>query len=491
MSQDLSVSPASAAPAGRQRGARSRWRFVSIAVAAFVALAGVRAITGQPMLTSAGTIQATLAFAVPIGLAGLGGLWAERAGIINIGLEGMMVLGTWFGAYFAWSFESPWAGLLAGVLGGMAGGLIHAVATVTFGVDHIVSGVAINILAVGAMRYLSLLFFQGAPGGGAAQSPQLPEFPRIGLPFVADALAPARESGIFLVADTASLIVGTTTGMSVVTLLAILLAPLTFLVLWHTPFGLRLRSCGENPDAAESLGVPVYTYKFTAVVLSGGFAGMGGVFLAMVASSVYQEGQTGGRGYIGLAAMIFGNWRPGGLAMGAGLFGFTDALQVRGGGGAVHALLLLIAAALLVAAVLMLAAALRRTRGTSAFTATAGLCAVFAGGAAVAALGGAVAVTGGAAWWWAVTALGAAAAAAAALQTVRTWPEAAGSLPASALVAAPAGVVVLLWYLGTDSLPGQLVTYSPHIATLLVLALASQRLRPPANVGRQWRRGHA
>ncbi|MUL42472.1 ABC transporter permease [Streptomonospora sp. PA3] len=490
MSQDLTVTETPAPSAGARRGSRSRWRFASIAIAAFVALAGVRAITGEPMLTSAGTIQATLAFAVPIGLAGLGGVWAERAGIINIGLEGMMVLGTWFGAYFAWSTDNPWAGLVAGVLGGMAGGLIHAVATVTFAVDHIVSGVAINILALGAMRYLSLLFFADAPGGGAAQSPQLPEFPRVGLPFVAEALAPVRESGVFLVSDVAALVTGLATGMSVVTLLAVLLAPLTYLVLWHTPFGLRLRSCGENPDAAESLGVPVYAYKFTAVVFSGGFAGMGGVFLAMVASSVYQEGQTGGRGYIGLAAMIFGNWRPGGLAMGAGLFGYTDALQVRGGGSAVHSLLLLIAVALLVAAAGMLTAAVLRARTTAEPGAVTAVCGVFAAGAAVAAVAAPLAVAGGPAWWWAVAAVGAGVAAVAALRAVRSWPAAAGGPPIPALVAAPAGVLVLVWFFGTDSLPGQLVTYSPHIATLLVLALASQRLRPPANVGRQWRRGN-
>ncbi|MFC3995392.1 ABC transporter permease [Nocardiopsis sediminis] len=418
MSQEMTAA-APAAPAPPRTAARTWWRVAALAAAAFVALAGVRFITGQQMLTSAGTIQATLAFAVPIGLAGLGGLWAERAGIINIGLEGMMVLGTWTAAYAAYTTGSPWAGLVAGVLGGMAGGLVHALATVTFGVDHIVSGVAINILAVGAMRYLSLLFFDGIPGAGASQSPPLPEFPRVGLPFVADLLAPVRDSGWFLVSDLASLITGATTGMSVVTLLAILLVPATFWVLWRTPFGLRLRSCGENPDAAESLGVPVYTYKYVAVLLSGGFAGLGGVFLAMVASSIYQEGQTGGRGYIGLAAMIFGNWRPGGLAMGAGLFGYTDALQVRGGGAAVHSLLLLIGVALLAAAGWLL---YRRA--------------------------------------------------------VR-----------NAVIAAVVAVGLLAWYTFTDTLPGQLVTYSPHIATLLVLALASQRLRAPAAVGRQWRKG--
>ena len=114
-------------------------------------------------------------------------------------------------------------------------------------------------------------------------------------------------------------------------------------MLWRTAFGLRLRSCGENPIAAESLGVNVYKYKYIAVIVSGGLAGLGGAFLAIVASHIYQEGQTGGRGYIGLAAMIFGNWMPGGLALGAGLFGFTDSLKLRGGGENVHALLLLLA----------------------------------------------------------------------------------------------------------------------------------------------------
>ena len=113
-------------------------------------------------------------------------------------------------------------------------------------------------------------------------------------------------------------------------------------MLWRTAFGLRLRSCGENPVAAESLGVNVYQYKYIAVIISGALAGLGGAFLAIVAAGIYREGQTGGRGFIGLAAMIFGNWRPGGLAAGAGLFGYTDALQLRSGAEAVHALLLLV-----------------------------------------------------------------------------------------------------------------------------------------------------
>ncbi|MFE1101841.1 ABC transporter permease [Nocardiopsis alba] len=415
MSQELNVMEPVAGRA-RPKG-WGRWRLLTLLMAVLVSLAGLRVITGQDMLTDAGTVRTTLTFAVPIGLAALGGLWAERAGIINIGLEGMMIFGTWFGAYFAWSFDNPWIGLLAGTLGGMFGGLMHAVATVTFAVDHIVSGVAINILALGAMRYLSILVYADIPGAGAAQSPPAPSFPTLNVPWLPEALTPVAQSGIFLVSDVAALIVGLTTRMSALTLIAILMIPLSYLVLWKTTFGLRLRSVGENPDAAESLGVPVYTLKYVAVLISGGLAGMGGVFLAIVASQIYQEGQTGGRGYIGLAAMIFGNWRPGGLAMGAGLFGYTDALQVRGGGAAIHALLLLLAVVLLVVAV------------------------------------------------WQV-------------RKDRKGLAVAGAL---------AAIVLLFWYFTTDSLPRELATYSPHIATLLVLSLASQRLRAPAGVGRQWR----
>jgi simple sugar transport system permease protein len=154
----------------------------------------------------------------------------------------------------------------------------------------------------------------------------------------------------FLLSDLAGIIGGLVTNISALTLIAVALFALTFFVLWRTPFGLRLRSCGENPAAAESLGVNVYTYKYLAVIISGALAGLGGVFLA-IQTHFYLEGQTGGRGYIGLAAMIFGNWRPGGLAAGAGLFGYADSLQLRSGGPSVHALLLLLAVLLFVMAV--------------------------------------------------------------------------------------------------------------------------------------------
>ncbi|MFE4452080.1 ABC transporter permease [Streptomyces sp. NPDC056796] len=307
----------------------------------------VRLISGANDVTSVGQVSGALELAVPIGLAGLGGLWAERAGVVNIGLEGMMILGTWFGAWagFQWG---PWVGVLFGIIGGALGGLLHAVITVTFGVNHIVSGVAINILAVGVTRYLSNFTFADAPGGSSKQSPRLAEIDKITVPGLSDWMQDLQQHHWFFVSDLAGIIGGLVTGLSLLTVVALLLIPVTWWVLWRTAFGLRLRSCGESPVAAETLGVNVYKYKYIAVTISGGLAGLGGAFLAIVATSIYQEGQTGGRGYIGLAAMIFGNWMPGGMALGAGLFGFTDSLKLRGGAENVHAMLLLLAILLVI-----------------------------------------------------------------------------------------------------------------------------------------------
>ncbi len=194
--------------------------------------------------------------------------------------------------------------------------------------------------------------------------------------------------------------------------------PLTWFVLWRTSFGLRLRSCGENPAEAESLGVAVYRMKYIAVIVSGVLAGLAGAFLADFAG-IYREGQTGGRGFIGLAAMIFGNWRPGGLAAGAGLFGYTDAVQSRGQGTSVHALLLIVALLLL--------------------------------------------AIGGHALWR------------------RRLLRGVGGLLAA--------VLVFVWFQVTNDVPAEFVPSTPYIITLLVLALASQRLRMPAADGIPWRRG--
>ena len=143
-----------------------------------------------------------------------------------------------------------------------------------------------------------------------------------------------------VVSDVAGLLGGLVTNLTPLVVIGFALVPLSYYLLWHTRFGLRLRSCGENPVAAESLGVNVYRYKYIGVVVSGGLAGLGGAALVLNPGQLgYLEGQTGGRGYIGLAAMIFGNWAPVGLLAGSALFGYVDGLQLRAGGEAVHALL--------------------------------------------------------------------------------------------------------------------------------------------------------
>lgn len=307
-----------------------------------VVMSLLRIVTGTDDLASSGTLRATLIAAMPIGLAGLGGLWAERAGIVNIGLEGMMILGTFGAGYFGY-FYGPWQGVVGAILLGAAGGLLHAIATVYFGVDHIVSGVAINIISLGAVQYLAVLAFSGVPGGGQTQSPRVDNLPTLTITPLADLLGTVEQKNWFFVSDLAAFGRVFVHQLSWLTIIALLLFVFTAWVLWRTSFGLRLRSVGENPAAAESLGVNVYTFKFTAVIMSGALAGLAGGFLALVAASGFRDGQTGGRGYIGLAAMIFGNWRPGGLLAGSGLFGYTDTLRLRGGGETIHALLFLLA----------------------------------------------------------------------------------------------------------------------------------------------------
>lgn len=417
-----------AAPTGLERGRRlDPRRILLLAGVLMVAMSVVRVATGANDLTSSGTFGAALRLAVPILLAGLGGLYAERTGVVNIGLEGMMILGTWFGAWGGVEY-GPWWGVVLGVVGGAVGALIHAASSVTFGVNQIVSGVAINIIAAGVARFLSVIAFTGH-GGGATQSPQVPStLPRFTMPFLAggglfgwdtpDVLGWLERRHWFLVGDLAGLLGGVMRNLSVLTVLTVALVPLTFLFLWRTRLGLRMRSAGENPWAAESLGVRVYTMKYLGVVISGALAGLAGAFLVFEAAGIYREGQTGGRGFIGLAAMIFGNWRPTGVATAAGLFGYADALNLRSNA-AVHALLLFAGAALVAVGV-----------------------------------------------WYA-------------------WRR----RPLGAGIGLVVGVLVLVWYAVTDTVPREFIFITPYVATLLVLTVASQRLRPPAADGLPYRRG--
>lgn len=338
----VATHPTPPAPGTARTRRLPRLWWLAAAVLVMLAISTLRVVTGADDIASSGTVRATLIALVPIMLAGLGGLWSERAGVVNIGLEGMMVLGTFGAGYFAYHYGA-WAGVAGALVLGMIGGLIHATATVVFGVDHIISGVAINIIAVGAVQYLASLTFVGLPGGGATQSPKLPGVGSITIGPLSDALGEVEEKDLFFVSEVAAVARALVTNLSWLVVIAFLLLFVTYWVLWRTSFGLRLRSTGESPSAAESLGVAVLRYKFVAVLISGALAGLAGGFLAMVASSNYRDGQTGGRGYIGLAAMIFGNWRPGGLLAGSGLFGYTQTLGLRQGGTSVHALLLAVA----------------------------------------------------------------------------------------------------------------------------------------------------
>jgi ABC-type uncharacterized transport system permease subunit len=331
----------------RRFGSRTVWLALGVAI---VGLSLARVISGQDVLTSTGTSAAVLSLSLPIAMAGLGGLVSERAGVVNIGLEGMMILGTW-GAGWAGYQWGPWAALVGAVVGGLLGGLLHAMATVTFGVDHIVSGVAINLLAAGLVRFLSEIAFVGVRGGGPTQSPTISGgVPSFDVPVLAsgpDLLGKLEDSRIIVIADVAGVLRGILTGVTPFAVIGILLIPAVWFLLWRTALGLRWRSAGENPYAAESLGVNVYRVKYLAVVTSGALAGLGGLFIVLF-SGLYKEGQTGGRGYIGLAAMIFGNWRPSGLAGGALLFGYSDAVRLREqGSGGVLALFLFAAFVLL------------------------------------------------------------------------------------------------------------------------------------------------
>jgi simple sugar transport system permease protein len=260
-------------------------------------------------------------------MAGLGGLWAERAGVINIGLEGMMIVGTWTAAWFGY-LHGPLVGFAAAAIFGLASGFFHAILTVKIGIDQAVSGLAINLIAAGGARYLSGVYFPPV-GGDRTVSPPVDSFPTFTIPVIAPILESIDAQNIFFISNLAGILHGLTKDVSLVTIALLLLVPLTSWILWRSKFGLRMRFSGENPMAAESLGINVYRIRYVAVSISGMLASLGGAYLALVASSVYREGQTAGRGFIGLATVIFGNWKPSGVFAGSILFGFTDALRVR------------------------------------------------------------------------------------------------------------------------------------------------------------------
>jgi general nucleoside transport system permease protein len=393
-------------------------RLGGLVVGVMIMLAIARSISGAQSLTSGETFARSLRLAIPIGLTALGAIFAERSGVVNIGLEGMLVLGTWFTAWGTIRHGLA-VGIFLGILGGALGGLLHAIATVSFGVNQIVSGVAINILAGGAVRYLNTLAFNQASQSDNVNA----RVAKISIPLLSTLFRKMHEKGWFLVSDFGGLGEGLTTQLSLLTVASIALVPLSAFVLWKTVFGLRLRSAGENPAAGETLGVNIYLMKYLGVIISGAFAGLGGAFLVLEQSGLYREGQVAGRGFIGIAAMIFGNWQPAFAAGGAVLFGFSQGLAL-GSDKVTHSLLLVLALALSMLTIYVIVPRAGRAR-------TLVTPVLFALGAAG----------------------------------------------------------FFSWYFTSDRVPNPFVDMTPYAVTLLVLAVARQKLRPPATEGIPYRRG--
>jgi ABC-type uncharacterized transport system permease subunit len=233
----------------------------------------------------------TIRLSTPLVLAALGGLFSERSGVINIALEGLMLAGAFTAASVTHYTGNPWLGLLAGIAAGVAVAAIHAVASISFKADQVVSGTAINILMIGIPAFIG-----GALFSSTGSTPQIPR----------EQLMPNAPI-----------------------IIALLLVAITWYVLYRTPFGLRLRAVGEKPEAADAAGVSVKFMRYTAVLISGALAGIGGAYLSIGQSSLFTRNMTSGRGFIALAALIFGKWRPVQTMLACLLFGFTEAISIQ------------------------------------------------------------------------------------------------------------------------------------------------------------------
>jgi len=247
-------------------------------------------------------IASTIRLATPLVFAALGGLFSERSGVINIALEGKMLAGAFTAAAVTHAAEkslglgtaSPWVGLLAGMMAGLLIAVIYAVSCIKFKANQVVSGAAINILMIGMPGFLSGAFFLSS-----GSTPQIPK----------DHLLP--QSPV------------------VVAIVVVVVVAVIWYVLYNTPFGLRLRSVGENPEAADAAGVSVSKIRYSGVLLAGMLAGIGGAYLSIGQSSLFTRNMTAGRGFIALAALIFGKWKPVPTLFACLLFGFTEAVSIQ------------------------------------------------------------------------------------------------------------------------------------------------------------------
>jgi len=247
-------------------------------------------------------IASTIRFSIPYTLAGLGGVYSERSGVVNIGLEGQMLAGAFTAVAVANVSGNAWLGLLAAIFVGMMFGLVHAVVSITYKADQIVSGLAIIIFAAGITVFFSWLMFNKT---------QIKAEYTLRLPYLHD--IPFFQVLFSEIPITIFLTV------------AIVIA--SHFIIFKSVFGLRLRSVGEHPKAADTLGINVYRMRYMAVIISGGLAGLGGAYLSLEHAHYFVKGISAGRGFIGLASMIFGKWTPLGTAGAGLLFGFGEALK--------------------------------------------------------------------------------------------------------------------------------------------------------------------
>jgi simple sugar transport system permease protein len=252
----------------------------------------------------------TMRLSTPLVLAALGGLYSERSGVINIALEGLLLAGAFTAASVTFYAHNPWVGLGAAILAGAFVAYIIALACIRFRADQVVTGTGINILFIGLPAVLSGALF--------LSSGSTPQIPKENLLPVLSRFLPSfiPQWRIF-------------TDVSVITLLALVVVFVTRYVLYRTPFGLRLRAVGENPEAADAAGVGVNRMRYVGVILSGALAGIGGAYLSIGQSSLFTRNMAAGRGFIALAALIFGKWRPVQTMLACLLFGFADALTIQ------------------------------------------------------------------------------------------------------------------------------------------------------------------
>jgi simple sugar transport system permease protein len=271
---------------------------------------GVEQATLEAVLT-AGLVASTLRFATPLAFAAMGGIFSERSGVVNIGLEGMMLVGAFFAVWGSiWSGSWVVGIAMAMLFGGLLA-FIHGVFSIHLRADQIVSGFAVNLLALGLTGYLySSIYPGGIPTDEVDRVPELALGFLGGVPGIGDFLETAFG------------------GLSILVWVMFVVVILAYLVLFKTPIGLRIRSVGEHPRAADTVGISVYSVRYAAVVTSGVLAALGGAFLSIGFTGRFAENMTSGRGFIALAAVIFGKWRPGWTFVATLLFGFGFALAI-------------------------------------------------------------------------------------------------------------------------------------------------------------------